>query len=152
MKHIEGIGHNQITIIPDAVEDYFSKEKPVRFLDAFVENLDLAKLGLQGVGPPTADARPAAPAIFSVSSRPTTQSEQSMFLEGNRNTTRQTARYYDCGVAVYKISSFTYYPNILFLPFLSCHAPPYLPLIAMSGNFYDVISIRPDPPNIEFYI
>jgi transposase len=49
MKHIEGIDRNQITLMPDAIEDFVSEENPVRFLDAFVDHLDLADLGFQKV-------------------------------------------------------------------------------------------------------
>lgn len=49
MKHIEGIDRNQITLMPDAVEDYVSEDNPIRFLDAFVDHLDLADLGFQKV-------------------------------------------------------------------------------------------------------
>jgi hypothetical protein len=59
MSHIEGNDRNQLTIMLDAVEDYVSEEIPVRFLDAFVDHLDLADLGFQKVE--IADTRPAAP-------------------------------------------------------------------------------------------
>src|SRR4030042_713467 len=49
MKHIEGIDRNQITLMPDAIEDYVSEDNPIRFLDAFVDHLDLADLGFQKV-------------------------------------------------------------------------------------------------------
>jgi transposase len=49
MKHIEGMDRNQLTLMPEAVEDYIAAENPVRFLDAFVENLDLKELGFQRI-------------------------------------------------------------------------------------------------------
>lgn len=41
MKHIEGIDRNQLTLMPDAIEDYVSEDNPVRFLDAFVDHFGL---------------------------------------------------------------------------------------------------------------
>ena len=49
MKHIDGTDRNQLTLMPDAIEDYVSEENPVRFLDAFVEHPDLSELGFQRV-------------------------------------------------------------------------------------------------------
>jgi transposase len=49
MKHIEGMDRNQISLMPDAIEDYVSEDNPVRFLDAFVDHLDLAELRFQKV-------------------------------------------------------------------------------------------------------
>ncbi|MBI4546398.1 MAG: IS1182 family transposase [Ignavibacteriae bacterium] len=45
MEHISGTPREQITLFPDAVDDYISQENPVRFLDAFVDQLDTAALG-----------------------------------------------------------------------------------------------------------
>jgi transposase len=43
MKHIEGLNRDQIH--PDALDDYISQENPVRFIDAFLDSLDLKQLG-----------------------------------------------------------------------------------------------------------
>ena len=45
MNHITGTTREQITMFPEAIEDYISAENPVRFLDAFVEQLDTAAMG-----------------------------------------------------------------------------------------------------------
>jgi transposase len=45
MNHITGKTREQITMFPEAIEDYISAENPVRFLDAFVEQLDTAAMG-----------------------------------------------------------------------------------------------------------
>jgi len=47
MEHISGVPREQITMFPEAVDDYISEENPVRFLDAFVDSLDTIKLGFQ---------------------------------------------------------------------------------------------------------
>lgn len=51
MKHIEGIDRNQLTLMPDAIEDYITEDNPVRFLDAFVDSLNLKNLGFPRVEP-----------------------------------------------------------------------------------------------------
>jgi len=45
MNHINGVVREQITLLPEAIEDYISAENPVRFLDAFVDQLDTLKSG-----------------------------------------------------------------------------------------------------------
>ncbi|HTG67428.1 MAG TPA: transposase, partial [Flavobacterium sp.] len=43
MEHITGISRNQLHL--SSLEDYISSDNQVRFIDAFVENLNLSKLG-----------------------------------------------------------------------------------------------------------
>jgi transposase len=45
MHHIAGKPREQLTLLPEAVEDYIGSDNPVRFIDAFVNTLDLASLG-----------------------------------------------------------------------------------------------------------
>ena len=47
MDHVSGIAREQITLFPEAVEDYISAENPVRFLDAFVDQLEMASMGFR---------------------------------------------------------------------------------------------------------
>jgi transposase len=47
MAYIKGIGRDQITILPDCLEDYVSADNPVRVVDAFVEQLDIGALGFK---------------------------------------------------------------------------------------------------------
>src|ERR1700680_594572 len=42
---------NQGTLLPERVEEYVSEENPVRVIDAFIGELDLAKLGFEGMEP-----------------------------------------------------------------------------------------------------
>lgn len=44
MEHVTGIPREQITLFPEAIEDYISADNPVRFLDAFVDSLDTIEL------------------------------------------------------------------------------------------------------------
>lgn len=50
-RFIEGADRRQATLLPEAIEDYVNDENPVRVIDAFVEMLDLASLGFDGVIP-----------------------------------------------------------------------------------------------------
>ncbi len=42
MTHIPGIDRSQVLLPPEAVDDYVGPDNPVRFIDAFVDGLDLA--------------------------------------------------------------------------------------------------------------
>ena len=41
MRHIPGIDRSQVLLLPEAVDDYVGRDNPVRFIDAFVDGLDL---------------------------------------------------------------------------------------------------------------
>jgi transposase len=45
MHHVTGTPREQTTLLPEAIEDYVTAENPVRFIDAFVDKLDLDGLG-----------------------------------------------------------------------------------------------------------
>jgi transposase len=45
MAHIEGADRSQVLLLPEAVDDYVGSDNPVRFIDAFVNELDLVKAG-----------------------------------------------------------------------------------------------------------
>ena len=47
MDHIRGISRDQLTLFPEALDDYISQENPVRFIDAYVDSLDLRRLGFR---------------------------------------------------------------------------------------------------------
>ena len=57
-RFVEGQDRGQITLFPDCLEDWIGEDNPVRVIDAFVEELDLADLGFGGVDP-EATGRPA---------------------------------------------------------------------------------------------
>jgi transposase len=46
MAYRKGMSREQMMLLPRAVEDYVSEENPVRVIDAFIEGVDLAKLGM----------------------------------------------------------------------------------------------------------
>ena len=51
MGHLAGLNREQLTLFPEALDDYIAPDNPVRFLDAFVETLDLEALGFQHAVP-----------------------------------------------------------------------------------------------------
>jgi transposase len=57
-RFVEGQDRGQITLFPDCLGDWIGDDNPVRVIDAFVEELDLADLGFGGVDP-EATGRPA---------------------------------------------------------------------------------------------
>jgi transposase len=44
-EHVAGLNRDQTLIFPDTLEEYVDKENPVRFIDAFIDSLNLEKLG-----------------------------------------------------------------------------------------------------------
>ena len=45
MAHISGFERDQLLLLPEAVDDYVGPDNPVRFIDAFVDGLDLVEAG-----------------------------------------------------------------------------------------------------------
>jgi transposase len=52
-RFIEGRSREQGTLLPECLDDYICEDNPVRVVDAFVGNLNLADLGFAGVAPAT---------------------------------------------------------------------------------------------------
>ena len=57
-RFIEGEDRNQVTLLPECLEDYVEADNPVRVVDVFVDELELGELGFDGVEP-AATGRPA---------------------------------------------------------------------------------------------
>src|ERR671934_3006738 len=57
-RFVEGTDRGQSTLFPECLEDWISENNPVRVIDVFVEELDLAELGFSGVAP-EATGRPS---------------------------------------------------------------------------------------------
>jgi transposase len=57
-RFVEGIDRRQITLFPALLDDYVGEDNPVRTIYVFVDGLDLARLGFDGVAP-FATGRPA---------------------------------------------------------------------------------------------
>jgi len=45
VPYISGVSRDQIVLFPEAIDDYITEENPVRFIDAFVEKINLVKQG-----------------------------------------------------------------------------------------------------------
>ena len=52
-RFVEGDDRKQVTLLPECVDDYIEADNPVRVIDAFVDELDLAELGFDGITPAT---------------------------------------------------------------------------------------------------
>jgi hypothetical protein len=50
-RFVEGTDRGQSTLFPAVLDDYVGEDNPVRAIDVFVDGLDLAKLGFDGVAP-----------------------------------------------------------------------------------------------------
>ncbi len=89
MRHIQGINRDQITLFPEAVDEYVAEDNPVRFIDAFVESLDLQALGFKHAVPEETGRPPYNPAdllklyIYSYLIR--IRSSRQLEREANRN-------------------------------------------------------------------
>ncbi|WP_343655232.1 transposase [Paraburkholderia caribensis] len=47
-RFVEGDDRKQVALLPECVDDYIGQDNPVRVIDAFVDELDLAELGFDG--------------------------------------------------------------------------------------------------------
>jgi transposase len=56
-RYISGEGRNQVTLLPECLDDYIGEDNPVRVVDAFVDELNLTELGFSGISP-AATGRP----------------------------------------------------------------------------------------------
>jgi hypothetical protein len=79
-RFIQGEHRTQITLLPEILDDYVTAENPVRVIDVFVDNLDLKKLGFEGVTP-------------AVTGRP---SYHTRFQNHCQLPQRQWSRHYQC--------------------------------------------------------
>jgi transposase len=47
MGYIQGTPRDQSLLFPEVLDDYIAEDNPVRFIDVFVDSLDLDDLGFQ---------------------------------------------------------------------------------------------------------
>jgi len=57
-RFVQGEARTQLSLIPECLDDYVSEDNPVRVVEAFIDALDLEKLGFAGVVPQST-GRPA---------------------------------------------------------------------------------------------
>jgi hypothetical protein len=50
-RFVEGEDRRQATLLPDCLDDYVTEDNPVRIVDVFVDDLNLAALGFAGIVP-----------------------------------------------------------------------------------------------------
>ena len=62
MTHLSGHDRSQLLLLPEAVDDYVGPDNPVRFIDAFVDGLDLAAASFAHVEPKVTGRPGYAPA------------------------------------------------------------------------------------------
>ncbi len=56
-RFVEGADRGQATLLPECLDDWIDEDNPVRAVDVFVDALDLAEMGFDGVEP-AATGRP----------------------------------------------------------------------------------------------
>ena len=44
-RFVEGEDRNQVTLLPECLDDYVGEDNPVRVIDVFIDELDLTALG-----------------------------------------------------------------------------------------------------------
>lgn len=60
-SYVKGMTRRRVLLLPDYIEDYVEQNNPVRFIDAFVESIDLNAIGFAhselelGAGRPSYD-------------------------------------------------------------------------------------------------
>ena len=63
-RFVEGTDRDQPTLFPESLEDWVGEDNPVRVIDVFVDNLDLADLGFTGVDPQSTGRPSYHPAVL----------------------------------------------------------------------------------------
>src|SRR5664279_3211465 len=63
-RFVEGSDRGQSTLFPECVADWIGEDNPVRVIDFFVEELDLADLGFGGVNPEVTGRPSYHPAVL----------------------------------------------------------------------------------------
>lgn len=57
-RFVAGVDREQSTLLPECLDDFIDESNPVRVIDAFVDALDLAELGFDGVEPAATGGHP----------------------------------------------------------------------------------------------
>lgn len=90
MAYLRGESRDQISLLPESLEDYVSANAVVRFIDGFVESLDLGELGFNRIQLSTTGRPPYSPACL-----------LKLFIYGylhQHRSSRQLARQTRCNV------------------------------------------------------
>jgi len=62
MGYIQGQDRNQMILFPESIDDYIDEDNAVRIIDAYVDQLDLQKLGFKKADPAAVGRPPYNPA------------------------------------------------------------------------------------------
>jgi transposase len=60
--HVKGLPRHQVVFLPDRLDDYVDEDNPVRFIDAFIDSLNLIELGFRYAEPEATGRPPYDPA------------------------------------------------------------------------------------------
>src|SRR5881409_2350551 len=63
-RFVEGADRGQSTLFPESLEDWVGEDNPVRVIDVFVDELDLAELGFGGIEPEVTGQPSYHPAVL----------------------------------------------------------------------------------------
>ena len=63
-RFIEGQDRNQVTLLPECLDDFIADDNPVRVVDAFIGELDMVALGFEGAVPATTGRPSYHPAVM----------------------------------------------------------------------------------------
>ena len=63
-RFVEGTDRGQTTLFPECLADWIDENNPVQVIDVFVDELDLAELGFDGVAPETTGRPSYHPAVL----------------------------------------------------------------------------------------
>lgn len=64
MGFVQGVHRNQVVMFPESLDEYVSDDNPVRFIDAFVDSLDLRALGFERAVPAETGRPPYNPGVL----------------------------------------------------------------------------------------
>ena len=68
-RFVEGEARSQMSLLPASLDDHITEDNPVRVVEAFIDALDLEKLGFAGMVPQSIEPlffREIAKTIFTV--------------------------------------------------------------------------------------
>jgi len=89
MSYVTGTDRQQRLLLPESLDDYIDPEHPVRFIDAFVDGLDLQQCGFQRTRPAETGRPPYAPGdllkLYLWGYCNQTRSSRQLEREGQRN-------------------------------------------------------------------
>ena len=64
MGFVQGVPRSQVVMFPESLDEYVSDDNPVRFIDAFVDSLDLRAMGFERAVPAETGRPPYHPGVL----------------------------------------------------------------------------------------